>query len=305
MTWASRVATADVAGSVDRWLDDTAAGQVATILLIVLVALLARALWGRFVERTTNALTMSQLSRRLATTAVGSDDAALERYRARAHAVSRLLKSVGTFVIFVVAVLVLLARVGFNVAPLLASAGVAGLAIGFGAQAIIRDFLSGVFMITENQYGIGDTITVNAVTGTVEDVGLRITRLRDVEGTLWYVANGSVTVVGNHSQGWSVAVVDIPVPYGADLERVHEVLGGTAMSMQSDDEWSQRVLDDEVQVAAESMTALAVTFRIRMHTRAGQQLAVGRELRIRALSALEAAGVPTPSGTGASGSGSV
>ena len=106
-----------------------------------------------------------------------------------------------------------------NVVPLIASAGVVGIAIGFGAQTIIRDFLSGVFMIMESQFGVGDVITVSGITGTVEGVSLRITRLRDVEGTLWYVTNGSVTELGNRSQGWSLAVVDVPVGYGADLAR--------------------------------------------------------------------------------------
>ena len=108
---------------------------------------------------------------------------AIERYRARAAAVAGMLTSVGTFVIVAVALLFALSAVGINIAPLLASAGIAGIAIGFGAQTIVRDFLSGVFMILENQYGVGDVVTVNGITGTVEDVGLRITRMRDFDGT--------------------------------------------------------------------------------------------------------------------------
>ena len=126
--------------------------------------------------------------------------------------------------IVAIGVIVILGRLGVNVGPLIASAGIVGIAIGFGAQTIVRDFLSGVFMILENQYGVGDVVTVNGITGTVEDVGLRITTIRDVDGTVWYVANGSVTELGNRSQGWSVAVVDVPVAHSADLEQAKEVL---------------------------------------------------------------------------------
>ncbi|MFZ0322790.1 MAG: mechanosensitive ion channel family protein [Actinomycetes bacterium] len=294
--------TSSGADRVSEWLNEKPLGRVIAVALIIIAALVARWLWIRFVRRTTDALTVSRLSNKLATTAAGADTASIERYRARANAVSGLLVSVGTFVIVSITIIVLLARVGVDVAPLIASAGVIGIAIGFGAQTIVRDFLSGVFMIMENQYGIGDTITVSGITGTVEDVGLRITQLRDVEGTLWYVTNGSVTELGNRSQGWSLATVDIPVAYGADLDQVQQVLTDTAVSLQNDESWKSKILADEVQVAAESMTPLAVTYRIRLHTAAGVQLTVGRELRVRALSALEAAGIaaptPTPAATG-------
>jgi small conductance mechanosensitive channel len=147
----------------------------------------------------------------------------------------------------------------------------------------------------ENQYGLGDTVTISGITGTVEDVGLRITRLRDVEGTLWYITNGSVTELGNRSQGWSVAVVDVPVGYGADLDTVHDVLAATARELQQDPKFAASILSDEAQVAAESMTPMAVTFRVRLHTQPGQQLVVGRELRLRELAALDAAGIAAPS----------
>lgn len=287
----------DVAGQVTTWMSTTLVGEIVAVVLIIVVALVARWLWHRFVRRTARALTGNYVGRRVVSTTPGVDADAFERYRARTDSVARLISSVGTFLIFATAVIVLLAQVGFNVAPLLASAGVAGLAIGFGAQTIIRDFLSGVFMLFENQYSIGDTITVSGITGTVENVGLRITQLRDVEGTIWYVTNGSVTELGNRSQGWSVAVVDVPVGYGADLDTVHDVLAATARELQQDPKFAASILSDEAQVAAESMTPMAVTFRVRLHTQPGQQLAVGRELRLRELAALEAAGIAAPSTT--------
>jgi len=294
---ANAVLDADVVDNVSEWFTEKPLGRVAAFALILGAAFLARWLWIRFVRKTTEALTVSKLSSRLATTAAGADQTSLERYRARANAVSRLLISVGTFVIASVTVIVLLARLGVDVAPLIASAGVIGIALGFGAQTIVRDFLSGVFMIMENQYGLGDVVTVSGITGTVEDVGLRITQLRDVEGTLWYVTNGSVTELGNRSQGWSLATVDVPVAYGADLDHVQQVLTGIATGLQCDEAWKSKILPDEVQVAAESMTPQAVTFRIRLHTVAGVQLAVGRELRVRALGALDDAGISAPTST--------
>jgi moderate conductance mechanosensitive channel len=286
------------ASDIADWLQDSAWGGLVSLALIAVFAFAARWLWKRFIRRSTKALTDSAVAQRLA---VGADapnrneQLAIERHRARTTAVAGLLVSTGTFVIVTVAVLVGLAQVGVNIAPLIASAGVAGIAIGFGAQTIVRDFLSGVFMILESQYGVGDIVTVNGVTGTVEEVGLRITRLRDVEGTLWYVTNGSVSELGNRSQGWSLAVVDVPVGFGADVVDVKRVLMATTVELQEDPEWTARIMSDEPQVGVESMTPLGVTVRIRMHTMHDQQFAVARELRVRAVSALNEAGWKSPS----------
>lgn len=276
------------------WLDDTFLGSVVVVAVILVVALLARWLWHRVVRRTTVTFTKSAVARYLAgdKTSPRDRDLAIERYRARATAVSTMLMSTGTFVIAAVAILFALGSVGVNIAPLLASAGIAGIAIGFGAQTIVRDFLSGVFMILENQYGVGDVVTVNGITGKVEDVGLRITTVRDYDGTVWYVTNGSVTELGNRSQGWSVAVVDVPVGHGADLEQVKAVLLHTVEELQRDDPWANRVMPDDPIVGVESITAASVTIRIRLHTVHDQQVPVARELRVRAVKALGAAGIP-------------
>jgi moderate conductance mechanosensitive channel len=289
--------TADetTADQVQAFLEDTWYGPVVVVVVVGVLALIARWAWRRFVQRTTVTFTKSAVTRY-----VGSDkeprerEMAIERYRARAAAVAGMLTSVGTFVIVTVALLFALSAVGINIGPLLASAGIAGIAIGFGAQTIVRDFLSGVFMILENQYGVGDVVTVSGITGTVEDVGLRITRIRDFDGTVWYVTNGSVTELGNRSQGWSVAVVDVPVGHGADLELAKEVLLSTVTDLQQEPAWSARVLPDEPIVGVESITATSVTIRIRLHTVHDQQVAVAREIRVRAVNALETAEIPTP-----------
>lgn len=272
-------------------------GSIIVVVIVVVLALAARWIWHRFIRRTTETFTQSAVTRYLAgdRDSPRDRDMAIERYRARASAVAGMLSSVGTFVIVAVAILFALSAVGVNIAPLLASAGIAGIAIGFGAQTIVRDFLSGVFMILENQYGVGDVVTVNGITGTVEDVGLRITTMRDFDGTVWYVTNGSVTELGNRSQGWSVAVVDVPVDHSADLEQAKEVLLQSVSELQHDPAWSTQMMPDEPIVGVESITTSSVTMRIRLHTVHEQQVSIAREIRVRAMKALDQAGVPTPS----------
>ena len=144
----------------------------------------------------------------------------------RVKAVGQLFRSASAFVIWTVAIMSALSVVGFNVAPLLASAGVAGVALGFGAQTLIKDFLAGIFIILEDQYGVGDVVDLGPAIGTVEEVDLRVTRLRDMGGVVWYVRNGEILRVANRSQGWTVATVDVPVAYDEDLEKaVVKLLG--------------------------------------------------------------------------------
>jgi len=301
---AALLADESTADEVVNFLDNTVAGSAIVLAIVLFVALIARWVWHRFVKRTTVTFTKSAVTRYLANDkdSPREQEMAIERYRARAAAVSGIVASTGTFIIVAVAILFALSSVGLDVAPLLASAGIAGIAIGFGAQTIIRDFLSGVFMILENQYGVGDVVTVNGITGTVEDVGLRITTIRDFDGTVWYVANGSVTELGNRSQGWSVAVVDVPVAHNSDLELAKEVLLQTVTDLQHDERWASRLMPDEPIVGVESIAASAVTIRIRLHTVHEQQVPVARELRVRSVKALEAAGVQMPSAMPTSGS---
>ena len=142
-----------------------------------------------------------------------------ERHRQRTLTMGSLLHSIVTFAVTLVTVLTVMAIVGIPLGPLLASAGVGGVALGFGAQSLVKDFLSGIFMILEDQYGVGDIIDTGEAIGTVEEVSLRVTRLRDPSGIVWYVRNGEIVRIGNKTQGWSTAVVDIPVAYAEDLER--------------------------------------------------------------------------------------
>ena len=136
----------------------------------------------------------------------------------------------------------ILAELGIQLAPLLASAGIAGLAIGFGAQTLVKDLIAGLFMLLEDQYGVGDVVDVGEASGTVEAVGLRITIDPRRRGVLWHVRNGEIVRVGNKSQGWAVVVIDVPVGF-AGVEEATEVLQGPPQAFADDPEWADDLID--------------------------------------------------------------
>jgi len=214
-----------------------------------------------------------------------------ERHKQRVRALGSILRSAASVTIFSIAGLVILGELGINLAPLLASAGVAGIAIGFGAQNLVRDYLSGVFMLVEDQYGVGDVITVGDATGTVENVTLRITRLRDVNGIVWHIRNGAIDTVGNTSQGWARAVIDFPVPYAANLGTIHALLANVARRMWNDPAWRAVMLDEPEVWGAQEVTSDKVTMRIVVRTAPLRQWEVEREMRARVKAALDAAGI--------------
>ncbi len=280
----------------DKGFFDSHLGVLVAIAIVLVAALLIRWLIRHLVNRVVRTVTDSSTSKRFARAKAGrerDDTAALmvERTAARARTLGQLLKSVTTFVVVGVAVVIVLGLLGVNIGPIIASAGIVGIAIGFGAQSLIRDFLTGVFMIFEDQYGVGDIVDVGQASGTVEDVGLRLTKLRDDNGVIWYVPNGAIARVGNKSQGWAVADALVPVPPTADLDRVQSVLSTTARELGEDSHWRADVLDEPAVVSVESIDPEAVHVRVRLHTRATRQGAVTRELRVRVKEALDAEGV--------------
>jgi small conductance mechanosensitive channel len=216
-----------------------------------------------------------------------------ERRRQRAETMRSVLRSITSIVILGTATMMILAKFGMNLAPLLTSVGILGVAVGFGAQELVRDFISGIFMLLEDQYGVGDVIDAGSATGTVEAVTLRITRLRDTDGRVWYVRNGTITRVGNESQGWSRAAVDVPVSYTADIPAVREILEQVADEIWSDPSFRDSVIVEEPQVwGIEQISDTAVIFRISAKTLPSKQAQVARELRLRVKSALDRASIP-------------
>jgi small conductance mechanosensitive channel len=167
------------------------------------------------------------------------------------------------------------------VAPLIASAGIIGLALGFGAQSLVTDFLSGIFMIIEDQYGVGDAVDLGEAIGTVEAVGLRVTRLRDVEGTVWYVRNGEILRVGNQSQNWARTVVDVPVSHEQDLHYVRSVLTDVAHEVWADEDFKRDILEEPEVWGVQEMTPDWITVRVTLKTAPLEQWGVAREMRER------------------------
>ncbi|WP_300606173.1 mechanosensitive ion channel family protein [Trebonia sp.] len=216
-----------------------------------------------------------------------------ERRHQRVLALGSILRSATSVTIFSIAGCVVLGDLGINLAPLLASAGVVGIAIGFGAQNLVRDYLSGIFMLLEDQYGVGDVITVGDATGTVETVTLRITRLRDINGIVWHVRNGAIEQVGNESQGWARAVIDFPVPYTANLSTIRTLLSNAAGTMWSEPPWRMVMLEEPEVWGAQEVSSDEITMRIVVKTAPLRQWEVEREMRARVKAALDAAGIGT------------
>ena len=205
-----------------------------------------------------------------------------------------MLRSIITVVVYGVALLMVLDVLRVPIGPALASAGVAGVALGFGAQSLVKDVLSGVFMLVEDQYGVGDVVDVCDAVGTVEQVTLRITKLRDGSGVAWYVRNGEIIRVANKSQGWSTAIVDLPVAFGQDLEHVQRVIAGALDEMYAEEDWQELLLEEPTVAGVEQVVGNTVTIRVLAKTTPNEHLAVQREIRERVLTAFEAAGVRAP-----------
>jgi small conductance mechanosensitive channel len=217
-----------------------------------------------------------------------------ERSKQRAESLGVVLRSVASFAVYSLAVVIALSEFGINLGPLVAGAGILGVAIGFGAQTLVRDFLSGVFMLVEDQYGVGDVVDLGDATGVVEAVNLRTTRLRDVHGTVWHVPNGEIRRVGNKSQQWARAVIDVGVAYGSDLERAAAVLKEVLDSVWHDALESATVLEEPEIWGIESFGDSAITIRSVLKVEPGEQWAAAREVRKRLKPAFDRAGIEFP-----------
>ena len=218
----------------------------------------------------------------------------LERATMRADTMASVLRSVATFVVWGIAAVMILGSFGFNLGPLLAGAGVAGVALGFGAQSLVKDFLSGIFMILEDQFGVGDIVDVGEASGTVEAVTLRSTRIRDVSGTLWHVPNGEIRRVGNMSQLWSRALLDIGVAYDTDIDRASAIMKGVADEMAAEEEWAPFFVDGAEVWGVQAFAENEVTIRIAAKVTPAKQWAIEREYRARIKRAFDEAGIVIP-----------
>ncbi|XCM84151.1 mechanosensitive ion channel family protein [Kitasatospora sp. HUAS MG31] len=280
------------------WLDANWQGWVEgalRIMFIVVLALVLRAVVRKLIDKLIARMgrpseadvELSRFGGLLANSGVVNT----ERRQQRSEAIGSVLRSVASFSIMGTASLMVLAALGVNLAPLLASAGVAGVAIGFGARNLVTDFLSGVFMIMEDQYGVGDEIDTGVATGTVLEVGLRVTKLRGTGGEIWYIRNGEVKRIANMSQGWGTATVDVQVGYREDLERVQALIEETAEQLAKESPFDEVIWGPVKVLGVESVATDSVVLRIEARCTPGHAAEVARTLRMRLKAAFDLAGV--------------
>jgi small-conductance mechanosensitive channel len=260
------------------------------ILTIVVVAFAITRLVPRLSRRLVRSL---QLRTPLRLTSARADG--------RAATITGVFASAFRAIVWLIAGLTILGVLGIDLAPFVATATVIGAAVGFGAQSLVKDFLSGVLILAEDQYGVGDSITVGDLTGTVESLNLRTTRLRSLDGMVWFVPNGEIRKVGNSSEGYGQAVADIVVPPGTDLPRATRLAEEEANAMAADAEWRDVVLESPVVMGVQTMDAEGVTIRVVCKTATGSNLSAARALRIRVSERLRTEGVawakaPSPDG---------
>lgn len=219
---------------------------------------------------------------------------ATEQSQQRAQTLGSIMRSTGAAIIYTLAVLMALAQLDIDLGPLVAGAGIAGVALGFGAQSIVKDFLSGFFMLVEDQYGVGDIIDVGDAAGVVEGVSLRTTKIRDVQGTLWYVPNGEIARVANKSQQWARAVLDIDVAYSTDIDHAKRVIKEVADEVWRDHPENATIIEEPEIWGVEMFGENSVSIRLAVKTEPGEQWATGREIRGRLFKAFEREGIEIP-----------
>lgn len=265
------------------------------IVLILLIAIIARWLLNHAINRVVDRAAEGKVPPVLRPlrdrpSASATENHVPERRRQRAAAIGSVLKSFVSAVIFTIAVLMILDLFGFNLAPILTSLGIVGVALGFGAQTLVKDLISGLFMLLEDQYGVGDLIDTGEATGIVESVGLRTVTIRDLSGTLWYVRNGEILRIGNKSQGYAQVVIDLPLGF-TRVDEATEVISEAVTRFAEDPEHSGEFLEPPKVLGVEQITADGAVVRVLCKTVWNKQWTVQRELHRRLIAALDEAGI--------------
>lgn len=276
------------------------------VVLIVIVALVANRILRRIIRRVARRIADRERPerprerRRRIPVLADTDTLPTARRAQRIETIGVVLRSFASLTVWVIAGFYILDTFAVDIAPLVAGAGFLGVAFGFGSQRLIQDFTSGLFMIIEDQFGVGDVINVGDIggtiaSGTVEGISLRTTRIRDVEGVLWHVPNGEVRRVANMSQKWARAVLDIDVAYDTDIEHAQRVILDTARAMYEEPEWKDREIIEPPEVwGVEAFGADAVSIRLVVKTAPLNQWVVARELRRRLKEAFDREGIRVP-----------
>jgi small conductance mechanosensitive channel len=288
--------------SLPQYVEDHRVGLIEVplrILLIVIVCVALRAILRRVIDRAvtprhgeTPRILRPFKERAEQLAWLESTGLLSERRNQRAQTIGSVLKSFVSATILVIGSMLVLSELGVNLAPFIAGTSIIGVALGFGAQNLIKDFLSGMFMMLEDQYGVGDTIDFEKASGTVEGVGLRTTRLRDINGTVWYVRNGEVVRVGNKSQGFAQVVLDVPIAAGANLQLASSAMLAVAQDMREDSEWASVYLADPEMQGVEKITREETVLRLVAKVRPGEQWRTAGELRRRIRERLDTLEIP-------------
>lgn len=256
------------------------------ILLILLLAILARFVLGRLITHTTRRL----VDARQHVPAGGAERAGAQaRLQSRTETIGSVLRNLASVVVYGVALLMVLGEFGISLGPILASAGVVGLAIGFGAQGLVSDFVSGLFLMLEDQFGVGDVVDVGDAVGTVEEVGLRITKVRDLDGGLWYIRNGQILRVCNMNQDWANAVVELPLAYSADLQEATRAIEHGLAQISVDH--AEELVEPPQLAGLVGVAGGALSMRVIAKTRPGDQWALGRAIRAQLKHSLDQSGI--------------
>lgn len=301
-----------------RWLcelvydlsNNVTAGKVAhrvspfvTIVFIVAVAFLVNRLVRSLIRRTVRRLAhehtrerLQRIKKRTGLALLDTTQTATPTIRSyqRSETIGAGLRSLASIIIWTIAIIAILGALGVRLGPLLAGAGLIGVALGFGAQNLLRDLIAGAFMIFEDQFGVGDIIDAGEATGTVEHMSLRVTRLRDVEGVVWHVPNGEIRRVGNMSQEWARAVLDIPIAYDADIHAATDTIKATADEMWKSEEFASSILAEPEVWGVQDLGMRGVMIRLVVKTKPLEQWSVARGLRERIKNAFDAAGITMP-----------
>jgi len=298
--WVERFSDSELLLWTVRFLVEPLLTVVAIMLVASIVLRVVRRALRRVVGRAKEPRPIITASFRTSDDHDPEDDAEEARVRQvrreqRADALGTLAQSVVGVLVWGFAILTAIGTVGVNLGPLIAGAGVLGVAIGFGAQGIVKDFLSGVIMLVEDQYGVGDVIDAGVATGVVEEVSLRTTRLRDVTGTVWHVPNGSIARVGNMTQGWSRLVLDVEVAYETDIDHAIAVLEVLLRRVGEQDDVREMLLGDPMEIwGVHDLGDSGVAIRVVARTVPGKQWGLGRRLRLEVKREFDRVGIEIP-----------
>lgn len=214
-----------------------------------------------------------------------------QRLAQRTRTIASVLDNFTTWAIVITAIVMVLSEFGVNVGALIAVSTVLGAAIGFGSQSLVKDLLSGIFIVFEDQYGVGDWVELDGVSGEVERVGLRVTELRDIHGTLWFVRNGEILKVGNSSQEWAAALLDFSFAYDNDVDQVQGIIQDVAAKMRKEKEWKNVITADAEVWGMQHISGEQFILRTSIRTLPNRQWAVARELRKRCKVSFDQAGI--------------